>query len=456
MNFRDPVKSLIVVYLILLVTEGALRKWVFPGSANLLLVVRDPVAVLIYMAAASTRRMPKGRWMGLMLVLLFAFVALGLLQLAFGHSLPVMLFGLRTLFLHLPLIFVMAAVLTYQDVIWIGRWAMIITPFMTYLMIRQFQSPSDDLLNVGTGGTIGAQILTSHGRVRPAGSFAFVSGPVLFYPIVTAFVLYGFIRRPRSYPAWLLWVGAAAVVAVLPVSGSRSLVLGCALVLLFAMSAGLWNSSTVSGLARVLGIVVFLLYFFSFLGFFEEGKDALAARFEESNTAAGGWQNSILGRITGLVLSPLARLFEAELFGAGLGLGTNAGAAFMAARGGFVLGEGDLERIIMEAGPILGLAFVLFRVAITFEMGFAALRNVREGRLLAWLLFGATAINTAVGQMGPATSLGFIVIGAGLCFAALSEPAASRKTVIHPWARAGAASAKSAPAPANVVDKDTA
>src|SRR3546814_1990531 len=50
-------KQGIWVYFILLIFEGALRKWVLPGLATPLLVVRDPVALLLLLADRKSTRL---------------------------------------------------------------------------------------------------------------------------------------------------------------------------------------------------------------------------------------------------------------------------------------------------------------------------------------------------------------------------------------------------------------
>jgi hypothetical protein len=42
---RRRLRQLIWLYFWLLIFEGALRKWVFPGLSNILLLVRDPIAL---------------------------------------------------------------------------------------------------------------------------------------------------------------------------------------------------------------------------------------------------------------------------------------------------------------------------------------------------------------------------------------------------------------------------
>jgi len=48
-RFRGgEIRWLIWIYFFLLIFEGALRKWIAPSLANVLLVVRDPVLLAIY------------------------------------------------------------------------------------------------------------------------------------------------------------------------------------------------------------------------------------------------------------------------------------------------------------------------------------------------------------------------------------------------------------------------
>src|SRR5438045_3843494 len=53
------IKSLIWIYFALLLFEGALRKWVIPGLATPLLVVRDPVLLGAYALALHAGLFPQ-------------------------------------------------------------------------------------------------------------------------------------------------------------------------------------------------------------------------------------------------------------------------------------------------------------------------------------------------------------------------------------------------------------
>src|ERR1700748_3519189 len=65
-NALKYVRGLIWTYFILLVFEGSVRKWILPKYSDILLVVRDPVVIAIYLMAIRARVLPL---IGYMLVL---------------------------------------------------------------------------------------------------------------------------------------------------------------------------------------------------------------------------------------------------------------------------------------------------------------------------------------------------------------------------------------------------
>ena len=115
---KQTLKPLIWLYVFLLIGEGALRKWILPGLSDALLIVRDPVLLLIYVEAI---RQGVVRWNHFMTTfVVMATLAVGL-SLANGQDNPAILaYGLRTNFLHFPLIWVMAETLDRRDVDYLG------------------------------------------------------------------------------------------------------------------------------------------------------------------------------------------------------------------------------------------------------------------------------------------------------------------------------------------------
>ena len=94
---KDPIKSLIWMYFLMLVFEGVLRKWVLPGLAEPLLLVRDPIVVMIYLLAFSRGLFP---WR----LAVMALAVMSMLSVVFatiaGGNVLVTFYGLRTNYLH--------------------------------------------------------------------------------------------------------------------------------------------------------------------------------------------------------------------------------------------------------------------------------------------------------------------------------------------------------------------
>ena len=57
------IKKLIWVYFLLLLFEGALRKWFFPSLSQGLLIVRDPIAIWIYYIAYTQGVFPTNKYL---------------------------------------------------------------------------------------------------------------------------------------------------------------------------------------------------------------------------------------------------------------------------------------------------------------------------------------------------------------------------------------------------------
>jgi len=170
---------------------------------------------------------------------------------------------------------------------------------------------------------------------------------------------------------------------------------------------------------RNLLIVVAVLFIVSRLPVFKEGAQILSERF---TTVAEAEERSIAGGLIARTFSGYTEAFVfipvAPLGGYGLGIGTNGGAKFLTGRSIFLLTEGEWGRVILESGPILGLAFLIWRTAIAAKLGLFAIRQVRLGNTLPLFLFSAGVFVMLQGPLGQPTTLGFAVVFMGLGLAA--------------------------------------
>ena len=418
------IRRLIWLYFWLLLFEGALRKWVAPQLSNPLLIIRDPVVLLIYALAIRARVFPRNGWT-------IAIAVIGLLSLAVGfiplwpylapsRILLVAGFGFRSNFLHLPLIFVMANVLRAEDVRKIGWWTLVLLPPMALLMAGQFQAAPDAFLNRTAGGE-GDMMISALGKVRTAGTFSFVTGVIAYFALGTAFLIWAALKQ-NVYKTWLLYAAGAAVAIGIAVSGSRSVVGACAVVASSLIAVLIFRPKALNRfgqtllLAMVVGVVVMQT------PVFKEGANVLTTRFYE---VAEATQKSVgaglVDRFFGDFKESFTVFTKAPFLGYGLGIGTNAGAKFLTGRTMFLLSESEWSRIYLESGPLLGLAFVLWRLGLVVRVGLLCLRALKLENVLPMLLFSSSFLPMISGQFGQPTVLGFTVVGFGLTLAAIKE-----------------------------------
>jgi hypothetical protein len=132
-------------------------------------------------------------------------------------------------------------------------------------------------------------------------------------------------------------------------------------------------------------------------------------------------QGFIRRAIDPLLITP-TELMSYKIFGRGLGTGTVAAGAL--ASGGAddqpVWAENEWSRVLLESGPILGLAYLILRLAMTLDAYIQSMQVARRGNLLAIAMFGAAGPALLTGQFGQPTSQGGATLAVGLCLAALN------------------------------------
>src|SRR5438270_8153124 len=408
------IRRLIYLYLFLLIIEGALRKWIVPQFSNPLLLVRDPVVLAIYFLAWRARVFPRNTFISSLALIgvLSWIVSIFVLDpyVPMSRILLVTGYGFRSNFLHLPLIFIFARVFDADDVRKVGWWILLGMIPMSLLMALQLHSAPDSFINRTVGLGEGEQITAGGGKIRPPGTFSFISGPIHYVTGAVAFVLYGALRR-ASYGSWLLLGAGCSVLLAIVVSGSRSLVVSVLLVMLSLAIVLLVRPDALNRFGKSLVLVVVALLIVTRLPIVHEGLNILSSRFTESAEAA---ETTITGGLIQRTLrgftEGLGHLGHAPIFCFGLGVGTSGGAAFLMSQSTFLLSENEWTRIIFESVPILGLAFLGWRTVLAVYLGFVSLRALTRGEILPLLLFSAGFLIILSGQLGPPTSLGVALV----------------------------------------------
>jgi hypothetical protein len=406
-------------YLLLLIFEGSLRKWVLPGAADILLIIRDPVVVGIYALAIIQGIFPRNNFITLTLAFaiistVFAFVS--------GHAnVWVTIYGVRTNYLHLPLIWIMAETLDRRDVRWLGYAILIIAIPMTILMVMQNRSGQDAWVNRGVGGGEGGQIHGAMGRIRPPGFFSFITGPMVFFPVATAFCLAFLLEKKKLIATWLVIGSGLCIALALPISISRGVMIICGCVFAAFLVCIILKGAFNAAFARALVACVIVVIALRFIPVTQEAWMVFMDRWDTAAAEAEGdaW-GSLTARVAAGFTAPLELMMNEPLFGRGIGLGSNVAAKLLTGGMGFLLSENEWERIIQELGPLLGAGFIGLRVSIFLVMFAGSWRALRQrGDFLPMLVTVASFPPLVMQQWSQASQLGFAIFDAGLVFALL-------------------------------------
>ena len=410
-------KQGIWAYFLLLIFEGALRKWFLPGLATPLLVVRDPIALAIVITAWRHHLIPANLYtIG---VIIIGIVGI-LTALAFGHgNLLVALFGARIILLHFPLIFVIGHTFMPDDVIKVGKVILWMVAPMTVLIALQFYSPQSDWVNLGVGGdTAGAGFSGANGYFRPPAVFTFTSGTTLFYSFATCYIFYFWLSSEPINR--LLLIGATVgLLAAIPLSISRALFFQVGVAMLFTVIAVSRKPKYAWKMGIAVAGLTITLTILSKLTFFQTATEAFTARFEGANEAGGGVKGAIVDRFLDGIISALESTPGVPFFGYGLGMGTNVGSQLLTGQVFFLISEGEWGRIIGELGPIMGILIVFLRIGLTIQFILASYSRLVEGSLLPWMILSHGITMVSQGGWGQPTSLGFCVFIGGLLAASL-------------------------------------
>jgi hypothetical protein len=190
----------------------------------------------------------------------------------------VTLYGMRANFFHLPVIFVMANVFDEEDIKKFGWWIIVAMIPMGLLMAAQFKASPDSFINRTAGLGDAEQITSGGGKIRPPGTFSFITGPVFFMSVSAAFLIYGALRR-TIYNNWLMIASGAALAVGIFISGSKSSVVAVLLVVIALGVILIVRPRAVNRFGWTLVIVVVGALIVSRLPIFKEGFEIVSVHF---------------------------------------------------------------------------------------------------------------------------------------------------------------------------------
>jgi hypothetical protein len=422
--YADPVKMIklgIWTYFLLLLFEGALRKWFLPFLAGPLLIIRDPVALWVIFKCFKHRLFPSNHYITIVTVITIICI---MTTLSLGHgNILVTIYGARIFLIHFPMIFIIGKIFDREDVLKLMRFVLWIGLPMAILTALQFYSPQSAWVNRGIGGNMeGAGFSGSGEYMRPPGTFSFTTGNVQFFSMMAPFVFYFFFFRKQVNSLSLLAAFMGLVMAI-PLSISRSLLLNTLITAVFTVLATTRKTKYLGQMLSIFMVAIVALMILSQTSFFQTSTGAFTDRFTVASEAEGGAQSAFLDRVLGSMLKGLNSSGDGRqsFFGLGLGMGSNVGAQLLSGSGVFMISEDEWGRLIGEMGPLFGLSIILIRVVLVFKIGVASYGQLSRGDLLPWILLSYGMMIILNGQWAQPTSLGFCVMIGGLLLASLDR-----------------------------------
>lgn len=358
------------VAMVLVIFEGAIRKWLLPGAQDLIYFAKDVVLLGVYLG--YLREAPRLRHrvvpMPLLYPLLGLTAAFGLIQVFNPNlpNLPVGILGFKAYFFYIPLVLVIPAAFTSDGAAFrfLERYALLAIP-VGLLAIAQFFSPPTSVLNAYARAAAEGPYATTFGSssyVRVTATFPYITG-YASYLLATAVLLVTLLaaRRWELWRNWLIYAALGMTFLGMLMTGSRGPVVVFAVIFpLYWWLVAIRERQKAALLGRTLGAVLLLAAFVSLLG-----QDALSA-FEGRAAGSG---SEIVNRMLSPAVAPWRVFPHVGLLGFGIGSTHQTAAAlaphlvpFSWLRG--LLIEVESGRVMVELGPIGFLLVYLVRIAL--------------------------------------------------------------------------------------------
>lgn len=349
----------IQVAMVLLVFEGAIRKWLLPGAQDLVYFAKDALFLGAYVGflRGRSRRWPLPQ-APILYAALAAAIGLGLFQ-VLNPMLPNVLVGVlgfKAYFFYVPLLFVVPGAFRDDEELarFLKRYVLIVFP-VVLLSLAQFFSPAGSVLNTYAQPTESDSISTfgSSKFVRTTGTFSYISGYTSYLLVITILILIILTTTRWRFRGNLVVFAALGMVLLgIMMSGSRGPIVLLALVFpiywWLAVVRERQSGQTFVRLLLGMGLLV--------AGLSSAGDQAVTA-YSQRAASTG----DIFGRMTFPFVSPVHMLPYAGLFGFGIGATHQAAKALT---GGVenpwlvnVTPEAETGRVMLELGPV-GFFFV--------------------------------------------------------------------------------------------------
>jgi len=222
-------RSLAVVF-VLVIIEGALRKWFLPQFSDLLYFLKDVVLLGAYLrffffSKHTPRLSLPSYYIKYLLLLAAGWCFFQVFNPSLGSPIAG-LFGLRGYLFYVPLMWLIPNLFATEEELYRAlRWCLLLVIPVGILGIIQFYSPASSPLNIYAGGVDPTAGFSGTDRLRITGTFPYISGYAVYLSVCFAVLVPLLLRpQPRRWQ-WASIAEMAIIVANSLMTGSRSVVL---------------------------------------------------------------------------------------------------------------------------------------------------------------------------------------------------------------------------------------
>jgi hypothetical protein len=385
---------------VLIVVQGALRKWVFPELSTPLYVAKDAalLGALLLFGLRNNLRLTVPLRRSLLPVLWGGFAFVVCLQ-AFNFSVPsavIGVLGIRSYLLYTTLLILLPVALDRvrrPERLLLAIFLALIAPVLL-LGMYQYSQPVGSWINQYVADDVQAVGVLS--RPRITGTFSYIGGMGAFLTFSLFLSLGTFLAGLRFRNRFYQLLGGsllALALVVAPMNGSRSVVLGLLVPLPFVLYTVLRRQRGLAVGTTLLVLTLAGAFAASESAWLTQGWEVIEHRMASSSDKDT--------RVQRMLLDPFHKVTVGGLIGYGAGTTHQAAGALSSDRPNIPVGyEGEMGRVVLELGIFGALLFVSLKAWLAW-IAWQAMRRASTAwtMLLSITGFSVLFLNLGAGMI---------------------------------------------------------